>query len=111
MSDEQMKFESFGDAVAQLYKGKKVQIYLGEGGETTHWADYDIEHKIWIEGEILWASGTVLLVRCEAISNEAKKYTKDILINTFSISCLMEVSTDGVQISNFMKGTTKGKKR
>lgn len=98
---------AIADAIAEMYIGKVIQIYLGEAGGTTKYSDYDIEQKIYIEGKVLWAKGLVIALQCDIVT-PARTYRKQILINAWGISAVMPVSEeDNVQISHIIQGTRR----
>lgn len=103
----EITYSSIAEAIGHLYKDEVIQIYFGESGGTTNYADYDIEQKIFVEGKVIWARGDVILLSCLVQTGNGKIYTKELLINTFAISTVMKKGNDGVQISHIMQGTRR----
>jgi len=99
-------YETIADAIADLYIGEVLQIYLGESGGTTNYADYDVDQKIFIEGRVLWAKGLVIAVECGVVTPN-KIYKKVILINAWGITAVMPKGDDGIQISHIIQGTKR----
>lgn len=102
-----IEFPTIAEAIGHLYTGQVIQVYLGESGGTTNYADYDVDQKIYVEGTVLWARGNVVMLRCIVRTNAGKDYPKDLLINTFTISSVMKKGDDGITISHIMRGTKR----
>jgi len=95
-------FETIVEAVGELYTGKVVQVYFGETGGSTHYSDYDIEQKIYAEGEVLWAKGNVMCLRCKVETPSSTHY-ENLLINGWAITSVMEKSKSNVSITHVMQ--------
>ena len=100
--DVHLKYETIAEAIGHLYLGKVIQVYLGEAGGSTHYADFDIEQKIFMEGKVLWAKGNVFALECQ-VETPSKNYTTTVLVNAWSVTSVME-KQGKINISMVMKG-------
>lgn len=97
-------YETIAEAIGHLYKDKVIQIYLGESGGSTHYSDFDIEQKIYMEGKVLWTRGNVIALESIIETQDGKTYPKTVLVNAWAVTSVMEKEKDGVEISMVMKG-------
>lgn len=110
MSEEEsvhVVYETIAEAVGALYLGKVIQVYFGENGGTTNYADYDVEQKIYVEGKVLWSKGNVIMLECIVQTPAGGQYPKKLLINTFAVSSIMEKGTENITIAHLMQGTRR----
>jgi hypothetical protein len=103
---EEHEFETIAEAIGHYYTGKVVQLYFGESGGTTNYADYDIEQKIFIEGLVLWAKGMVIMLEVNVVT-PSRSIKKEILVNGWSITAVMPKGSDTIQISHIIQGTKR----
>jgi hypothetical protein len=97
-------YETIAEAIGYLYLNKVVQVYLGETGGSTHYADFDIDQKIFMQGKVLWAKGNVIALECE-VNTTSKTHKTTVLVNAWSVTSVMEKSeNNSIDISMVMKG-------
>lgn len=100
---------SLAQVIAEKYLGKNVQIYFGETSGYTHYSDFDIEQKTYIEGKVISAKGTVLVLECN-IDTPAGDYVREVIISCWNITAIMEKAA-GVQITHLFQGNNKRKRK
>jgi hypothetical protein len=94
---------SFAENIYDLYAGKTVEIYLGEKSGSLFYSDFDVEQKVYVTGKIVGALGKLLLIEC-TIQTPKKVFVKEVSVNAWAITGVMEKSTnDTVHISHIFQ--------
>lgn len=93
---------SLAEAIGHIYKGKIVQIYWGESGGSTKYADYNVSQNMYIEGKVLWGQGKVFAIEVEFATN-TKTYKKQILLNEINVTLVAE-KTDELNLTAIFQG-------
>lgn len=96
---------SMGDIIGEMYAGEIIQVYFGETGGRSHYSDFDIDQKIYLEGKVLWAKGMVLALECE-VKTPSSSYIKEVLINCWNIYSVMKKTND-IQITYLFQWKNK----
>ena len=94
--------ETFAESLYALYKGKTVELYVGEKSGSIQYADFDVEQKVYITGEPIGAHGQLLMMRCTIVT-PAKTFVIDVGINGWGITGVMERQNDGMHISHIFQ--------
>lgn len=103
---EEHEFETIAEAIGHFYTGEVVQLYFGESGGTTNYADYDIEQKIYIEGRVVWSKGMVIMLEVDVVT-PTTSIKKEVLVNGWGITAVMPKGKGNVQISHIIQGTKR----
>jgi hypothetical protein len=93
---------SLAEAVGHIYKDKIVQVYWGESGGSTKYADYNVSQNMYIEGKVLWGQGRVFAIEVEFVTN-AKTYKKQVLLNEINVTLVAE-KTDELNLTAIFQG-------
>jgi hypothetical protein len=100
---EQFKGKTYSEAIAEIYDGQFVEIYLGENGGINHYAENSVEQKIYISGFIKEAIGNLLIFEAVTITN-SQKITKEIALNGWEITAVMPKNdSDKIHINHFFQ--------
>jgi hypothetical protein len=102
--DKYSHITSLAEAVGHFYKGKVIQVYWGESGGTTNYADFEISNNLFVEGKVLWGRGEVFALECE-VETPIKKFKTVILFNSYNVYLISPL--DGVDVMNCFKGRLK----
>ncbi len=84
---------TLAEAIGLIYKGAILQVYWGESGGSTKYADYSINQNMFVEGRVLWGRGHVFALEVVTETN-AKTYKKQVLFNDFSVTLVAEKVSD-----------------
>jgi len=106
-SDKFAHLDSIAEVIGHLYKGKIIQVYWGETGGSTNYADFDIPCNLYVEGKVLWGRGEVFALECE-VATSTKKFKTVMVFNAYNV--YMITPLDGVDIMNCFKGRLKKNK-
>ena len=93
---------TIAEAIGKIYQGKTIQLYWGEAGCTTNYADYLVHQNMFIEGVVLWGRGDVFAVECEYIYNN-KTRKKQVIVNAWHTT-MVTLKDDGPNIDIIFKG-------
>jgi|SRR5690606_31883161 len=96
---------TIAQAIAEKYLGKYIQIYFGETAGSTHYSDFDIEQKMYLEGKVLSAKGMVLFLECE-IKTPSNSYVREVMVNCWGIIAIVEKNGNS-QITHLFQGNNK----
>jgi hypothetical protein len=93
---------AFAESIYHLYKGKTIEVYLGEKSGSLQYADFDVEQKVYVTGEPVGAHGQLLLMKC-VVATSARTFVVDVSINAWSIVGVMQRQDDGLHISHIFQ--------
>ncbi len=96
----------FGAALFYSYKGKKVELYCGNGAITMIYDDHSVEEKSIIRGVIKDVIGDALVVECDVLDKK-----KIILVNCWSIVSATEFDNVGTTRNLFYDEGSKRLRR
>ncbi len=94
--------ETLAEAIGSAYKDKVIQVYWGESGGSTKYADYSVSQNMYAEGRVLWGRGHVFALEVEFITN-AKTYKKHVMFNDYNITLASEDS-DNLNVTAIFRG-------
>ena len=93
---------TLAEAIGTIYKGKTIQVYWGESGGTTSYADYDVSQNMYLEGVVLWGRGDVFAVEVTH-TTKSKIYKKQVLFNAWSVTLAAE-KVDEMTVTSIFRG-------
>lgn len=94
---------TLAEAIGHIYKDKVIQVYWGESGGTTNYADFDINSNMYLEGKVLWGRGDVFALECIYTTTE-KTYTKQLIFNAWSVNFIAEKTPDNLNLTTIFLG-------
>lgn len=92
---------TFAESIFKLYEGKTVEIYFSEKSGSILYSDFDVEQKVYVTGKVVGVLGNLLLLEC-TIDTPAQKYVKELSVNGWAITGVMERS-DNIHISHIFQ--------
>jgi hypothetical protein len=95
---------TLAEAVGHFYKGKIIQVYWGESGGDTHYAECSVSNNLFVEGKVLWGRGEVFALESE-VETPGKTFKTVILFNSYNVYLISPL--DGVDVMNCFKGRIK----
>jgi hypothetical protein len=86
----------FSDELLSKFKGKVLEIYIGDQSETLNFEDYSIPKNCSIFGRLLEVLDRFVILQCYYIDNAGKiRDDHTVYINTFQIRAMTEVDGKG----------------
>jgi hypothetical protein len=93
---------TFAESIYELYKGRTIEVYVGEKSGSIQYADFDVEQKVYVTGVPVGAHGQLLLMKCTIVT-PAQTFVVDVSINAWGITGVMEQQDDGIHISHIFQ--------
>ena len=103
---EENKLHGLAGPLLHLFKGKKVEINLGETAITMNYDDHSVDQKALVRGVLKDAIGDALIIDCEVFGK-----VKQVIVNCWSVNTVTEVDDVGTTKSIYYNEGSKRLRR
>ena len=91
--------KTYAESLAEKYKGKEIEMYIGDDMGTLLYADHDISQKAVIRGVVKSGVGNFLTIEV-TIKTAEKSYKIELDINSWCIKGVIAKQASGIGIMN-----------
>lgn len=106
------ELKKFSDELLTKYKGKMLEIYIGDQCETINFEEYSVPQNCIIYGKLIDVLDRMLVLECYYV-NEAKQIQPSsvIYINSFQVRLMTELNERGTLNDIFLSAKSSEKVR
>lgn len=85
----------FSDELIHKFKGKFLELYIGDQAESVEWVDHSIPYNSSIFGKLVDVLDRFIILECLYVRDGELKTGNLIYINTFQIRAMSEINSSG----------------
>lgn len=85
----------FSDELIQRFKGKFLELYIGDQAESVNWDDYSVPYNSSIFGKLIDVLDRFIILECLYVRDGELQTGNLIYINTFQIRAMSEINHEG----------------